>query len=773
MIFHQRHRWFIVLIILLVNGFDLLAERVASIKIEGNQLTKDRVFYKNLRTRVGEDYRPVIFNEDIKRLYELGLFNRIDMSEGFQMDGIHLTLSVVEKPILSEIVYEGQKKIKRSRFEDDLRSLVGARYDESLAKADVLSIEMSYRDAGHLFVEVSSRTEKVDDTKVRLVFMVSENFNVRVGGIEFLGNESLPKGRLKKVMETKIDRLFSKGVFDEGVFDLDLKKLASYYRSLGFLDAKVKPGKSYFSEDRSWLYLQVLIEEGPLYVIDDIIFRGNSILISKELKNKIPVKPGQPYTDLARLKLLTHIEKKYGEIGRVYSTARVRANHDSEFPHVSIDVEIRESEEVYVESVEVEGNYKTRDVVIRREMEFYPGEMINSGLLDRSRRNLTNLGFFSRNDIDIEPGSEPHLARMVIRVEEKETGSINFGLGFSNVESITAQVKYTQRNFDWRDRKEGVGGFFSGRGYIGDAQTLSVSINTGTQSRRFNIDFNEPWVFNRKIRFGFGLYHTESSIADDYDEKQEGFYLRVGKEFIRDLEGFLTYSFREHVISDVDPSVSFLIRSEEGSRLVSSLNNNWVYEGRDNRFFPTEGWYLNPSLTLAGSILGGDQDFYKLEFEAKTHWLVLDFDDQNQHTLNFRTKWGFVNPYGDSSKVAIFEKFFAGGLGSVRGFPNRSLSPKVNGDEVGGQFISIANLEYSVPINEQAIRGILFYDIGNAFDDLDDYAFSDLRMSVGVGLRLKIPALGEMPLSLDFAKPIRRQDTDETETFSFNFGNFF
>lgn len=722
---------------------------------------------------MGEEYRPVVLNEDVKRLYSLGLFDRIDVSESYKDNGIHLTLQVIEKPVLMEISYEGQKKIKVSRFDDELRSLVGARYDEALAKADVLTIERSYRDAGHLFVEVSKRLEKVSKTQVRLVFVVQENFNVKVGDIEFVGNESLPKRRLKKVMETKVDRFLSKGVFDEGVYELDLKKLASYYRSLGFLDAKISAGKSYFSEDRRWLYLKVIIEEGPLYVIDDIVFRGNAILTSAELKKRMPVKPGQPFTDLARLKLATHVEKKYGEIGRVYSTARVRANHDPKFPHVSIDVEVRESEEVYVESVDVEGNYKTRDVVIRREMEFYPGEMINSELIDRSRRNLTNLGFFSRNDIDIVPGSKPHLAKMVIRVEEKETGSINFGLGFSNIESITAQVKYTQRNFDWRDRKEGAGGFFSGRGYIGDAQTLSVSINTGTQSRRFNIDFNEPWVFNRKIRFGFGIYHTESSIADDYDEKQEGFYLRVGKEFIRDLEGYLTYSFREHEISDVHPAVSAVIRNEEGTRLVSSLNNNWVYEGRDNRFFPTEGWFLNPSLTVAGSLLGGDQDFFKFEFEAKSHWLIFDFDDMNQHTLNFRTKWGLVNPYGDSSDVAIFEKFFAGGLGSVRGFANRSLSPKVNGDEVGGKFLSVANLEYSVPINERAIRGIFFYDVGNSYEDLEDYSFDELRISVGVGLRLKIPALGEMPLSLDFAKPIRRHSADETETFSFNFGNYF
>jgi outer membrane protein insertion porin family len=300
-----------------------------------------------------------------------------------------------------------------------------------------------------------------------------------------------------------------------------------------------------------------------------------------------------------------------------------------------------------------------------------------------------------------------------------------------------------------------------------------VAINTGTLSRKFNVDFSEPWVFNRKIRFGFGVYHTESSLADTYDQTVDGFYLRIGKEFWRDTEGFLTYTLNQNDISDVDDSVSKAIQDEQGTSLVSSLKNDWVYEGRDNRFFPTSGWYLHPEFTLAGGPLGGDQDFYKFEFEAKNHKLVFDFGDQKEHVLSHRLKLGYVDHYADSDKVAIFERFFAGGMGSVRGFANRSLGPKDDGDEIGGQLLSVYNLEYSVPINQRSIRGVLFWDTGNVFADISDAKVDDLRSSIGFGLRLMIPALGQMPLALDFAKPIRHQDDDETEVFSFNFGNFF
>jgi outer membrane protein insertion porin family len=574
-------------------------------------------------------------------------------------------------------------------------------------------------------------------------------------------------------METSIDRLFSKGIYDPEVFALDMKKMESYYRSLGYLDAKVSEGQSYFSEDKEWLYLEIKVDEGPLYVIDSVVLEGNEIFSTRDLMSRMSSRVGTPFTDFVRMEIAESIEKAYGEVGRVFTRAKVEVHINENQPHVDIDVSIVEGEEVFLRDVRIQGNNKTREVVVRRELEFYPGERINTKLIDRSKRNLANLGFFSINEIDIVPTDEEHMADVVVRVEEKETGSINFALGFSSVESIFGQIKYTQRNFDWRNREKGVGSFFSGQGYIGDGQNLSVTINTGSETRRFNIDFSEPWVFNRKIRLGFGLYHTESSIAEDYDESMEGLYARVGKEFLKDLEGFVTLGFQEVEISDVKSYVSQVIKDEEGTSRVSFIKNEWVYEGRDNRFFPTSGWYVRPEFTVATELLGGNEEFLKFEVEVKNHKLVFDFGDQREHVLSHRLKIGAVEPYGNSNRVGIFERFFAGGMGSVRGFANRSLGPKSNGDEVGGNFLAVYNLEYSVPINERSIRGVLFSDTGNVYKAVDDFSFSGLRTSVGVGLRLMIPALGQMPLALDFAKPIDSQDGDETETFSFNFGNFF
>jgi outer membrane protein insertion porin family len=239
------------------------------------------------------------------------------------------------------------------------------------------------------------------------------------------------------------------------------------------------------------------------------------------------------------------------------------------------------------------------------------------------------------------------------------------------------------------------------------------------------------------------------------------------------VDGFLTYTLNQNKIDNMDASMSQAYKDQQGTTLVSSLNNYWVYEGRDNRIFTTDGWFVRPSVTLAGGPLGGDQSFYKFEFEAKHYHMVFDFGDQKEHVLSHRLKLGYVDHFGDSDEVSIFQHFYAGGMGSVRGFENGSLGPRDGGFEIGGRFQTVYNLEYSIPINQRSIRGIMFWDTGNVFSGITQFKAKELRSSVGFGLRLQIPALGQMPLALDFAKPIRSQDGDDEEVFSFNFGNFF
>jgi outer membrane protein insertion porin family len=772
----RAHRTILWALALFLWSFPLLALPVKKIIVEGNSLSSDRLILKNIRTREGLEYDPFIANEDLKRLIELKKFKDVDMIEKVVEDAIHITIVVVEKPVILTRSFEGLKKVKEADFEDEIRSSISERFDPSTATSDAARIEKVYRDKGYLFAKVTYDISYVENEKdkVDLKFIINENTQVKIADIIFEGNEHLPEKTIRKIMQVKIDRVLRKGVYDAETYALDMNNIQDTYHKLGYLDAKVTPGKSYYSGNQKWLYLTVNIEEGPLYIINDMEIEGCEVISKEEIYKRLPQKVGMPFIKYSRELIQDNIIKYYGEIGRVFTVVSVKSLMDEATSHVKIKVEIQEGEEVFLRNILIEGNDKTRDVVIRRELEFYPLERVNTKLIEESRRNLKNLGFF-REDINIEyvPTNEPDQADVYIKVTEKETGSINFALGFSSVEAVFGQIRYNQRNFDYRDRKYGLGGFFSGESYIGDGQNLSVTLNTGTETRRFSIDFSEPWVFNRKIRFGFGLYSTTSSISDDYDEAQNGFYVRLGKEFIRDLEGFVTYGLRDHTIDDVVATAPVAIQIEQGTRLVSSIKNDWVYDKLDNRFFPSEGYHLSPSMTVAGSILGGSQDFYKFEFEAKTYKTIVDFGDNNKHILSGRMKLGYVHEYGDSDRVAIFERFFAGGLGSVRGFDNRSLSPKQNGDEIGGNFLTVANVEYSVPINEEALRAVFFYDMGNAFAETSDFDYSDLRSSVGIGFRLMIPAFGPTPLALDFAKPIRKQDGDDTETFSFNFGSFF
>ena len=762
----------------------LSAAEISEIKIKGNSLSSDRLIFKNIRSRVGTELKPIILNEDIKRLNELGRFSKIEVKEEIDWvnggNKVKIIFIVEEKPIIKERTFSGSKKLKVSIYEDKLVGDIGSRYDKNVVMSDQQKIEQAYRDEGFLFSKVKHSTKFIDTNNqfVQINYEISENSKLKIADIRFTGNERIESSVLKKIMETKVDRLIGSGVYDAEKFAADLDNLELYYKTQGYLDATVKHGKSYFSKDKKWLYLNVEIEEGNLYVIDQIVFNGNSVVSDETLLSRISSKIGTPYSARVKWEVETELDAYYGEIGRVFTNVRVDAIIDSSNSHIVIKIDIAEGEIIHLEDIIILGNAKTKEVVIRRELTFYPKDRLDTTLINESKRNLINLGFFETVDILYKPGSDQRHAVVHVKVTEKQTGSINFALGFSSLESIFGQVKYVQRNFDWRDTDAGPLGFFNGEGFLGDGQNLQLAINTGSRSRRFTLDFNEPWIFNRKIRFGYGMFHTESDIAEDFEEKRSGFYLRVGKEFMKDLEGFITYNFARVSISDLDFNVSPAIREQEGKNSVSSIVNEWIYDSRDNRFFPTTGYYVKSSIAVAGRFLSGTQDFYKTEFEIKKFQKMFEFGSgKNMHVLSSRLRLGYANNYADSSSVPIFERFFAGGLGSVRGFENRSLSPIEfsNGErfEIGGNFLSVLNLEYNIPISEKTFRAVVFYDQGNAYDSVSNFSFETLRSSVGVGLRIQLDALGPMPISLDLAKPIIKKSGDQLESFSFNFGNFF
>lgn len=753
---------------------------ISEIKIEGNSLSSDRLIFKNIRSRVGSELKTIILNEDIKRLNELGRFSKIEVKEEIVGDKVQIIFFVKEKPIIKKRTFTGNKRLKVSIFDENLIGNIGSRYDKNIALSDESKIKQAYKDEGYLFSKVRHTKKFIDENNqfIHINYEITENHELKIAAVTFKGNHRIESAELQKIMQTKVDRLFGKGVYDSEKFSSDLSNLQLYYKTQGYLDAVVKQGKSYFSKDKNWLYINIDVDEGSLYVIDKINLNGNQIVDNNTLFSKISAKIGIPYSEKVKWQIENELDSYYGEIGRVFTRVRVDAIIDSNNSHILIEIDINEGQQLFLEGIVITGNTKTKEVVIRRELTFYPKDRLDTKLIRESERNLLNLGFFETAKISLKPGSSDRFASAVVHVTEKQTGSINFALGFSSLESVFGQIKYVQRNFDWRDRSAGPFSFFTGDGFLGDGQNLEATIKTGSENRQFRIDFSEPWVFNRKIRMGFGLFHTESDIADDFEEKRNGLYTRVGKEFAKNFEGYLTYNFSKINISDIQTNVSPAIKEQEGKNTVSSLVNDWVYDSRDNRFFPTEGMYLKTSFSIAGSYLGGNQDFYKSEFEVKNYKKMFEFGSgKNIHVLSSRLRIGYSDKYADSTSVPIFERFFVGGLGSVRGFENRSLGPIEihNGErfEIGGNFLSVFNLEYNIPISEETFRAVIFYDQGNAFRSISNFSFDELRSSVGIGLRIQLDVLGPTPISLDFAKPISSKVGDELESFSFNFGNFF
>lgn len=766
-----------LLLVLVSLCSNLLAKTVGHLNIEGNSLTSERFIRKNIRTREGMEFHETILNEDLRRLYALGRFDKVSFQRNEKDDLIDITIVVEEKPIVDKIVFEGNKRLKDNELLEKVRILEQERYDRGMARRDADELVQLYIDRGFLTAQAKHEVRPVKDIRdrVELVFRITEGLRALVGGIEFVGAPHVSRYDLSRVMETKVDGLFSSAYYDPGKFRGDLERLEAYLRSIGYLDAKVKPGKSRFSENGKWLYLQIEIEEGRLYLIDKITIKGNEVYSVEEILHEIPVKVGMPYSEQNKSRLEYMIGRMYGRVGRIFTHVNATPTLNMNKAHVQLDVEVSESEEVFVENVFIRGNDKTRDVVIRRELLLFPLERANTDLIERSERNLLNLGFFKTVRITPEVGSQRHLANIRIVVEEQPTGNFNVAFGFSSIESFFLMFKYRQKNFDWRDRRGGLIALLLGQGYVGDGQELILEVNTGVKTRKYQLDFQEPWVFNRKVHLGYGFFHTESEVAN-YDEKRDGVKVRVGREFIPDLGGYLTMNYQRIEISDIDNSVSPAIKDEEGINDVVSLINEWVYESRDNRFRPTMGWNHRAGLALAGGPFGGDKDFYKLTYNAITHKKVFTMENGGNHVLNWKLSTGYAHAYGDTEKVPIYERFSCGGYRTVRGFPYRSLGPRDERDpsfEIGGELLLAFTGEYEFPVTEDVIRGVFFYDQGYSWNGLDDFNYNDTRSSAGFGMRISVPALGQVPIMLDFAFPVRKKHGDETETFTLNFGGFF
>jgi len=745
---------------------ELKQKTITAIEIKGNYTISNTVLFAKIKSRIGAPYFENVVSDDIKRLYETGFFKDINIDVEDFKDGVKLTFKVEERPILEKIIFSGNKALKEFALKKELKSKEGQYIDYTVLKDDLDSIKKLYEKKGFSLASIDYK-EDIDtkSNKVKVTINVSEKQRLKVRLIDFVGNVTFSDRRLLKIIKTRAAALFCSGVFKEDVFAEDIEKLKSFYSKEGFSDCSVDSKVDYGKLDS--IYIIINIKEGNRYYVGDVVLEGNSVFSEKEIKKQlVNAKAGMVYSADEVKKDVAVIQEMYFNKGYIFARADSQAFVDPDTHKVSLTYKIVENEIAYVNMIKIKGNVKTKDMVIRRELRIKPGDRFDGQKLKRSKERLQNLGYFDEQEgisYDIEDTAVPNKKDLSVQVKETKTGEFSFGGGYSTVDKLVGFVQVEQKNFDWKNWP-----YFTGAG-----QDLRLRAEVGTISNDFTLSFTEPWIFDYPLSFGFDLYRSSQERAEDvgyaYNEVRTGGDVRFVKELTDYLKAYSNYRLDNYKISNVLDEATDDLKKEVGENVVSSLTLGMTHDSRDNIMSPNKGTVLGGSFECAGGPFGGDKDFTKA---------IVRFDNfiplVRKSTFETRLFAGVANEYGSSDDVPIYERFYAGGANTIRGYRERKVGPidPVTEEPIGGKSIFVANLEYLYPVVD-VIKVAAFYDIGNVWTRPSDIIKSgDLKSGVGFGLRIKTP-LG--PMKLDYGFPLKLEPGEEGKTgrFHFSAGNTF
>ncbi|PIQ83644.1 MAG: outer membrane protein assembly factor BamA [Candidatus Omnitrophica bacterium CG11_big_fil_rev_8_21_14_0_20_63_9] len=742
-------------------------ERIIEVDVAGTQTVAAATILAKVQTKPGSLYADQVVSEDIRRIFALGYFTDVRADVEQRADGLRLTFAVTEKPTVSAVQLSGNRIIPKAKLLEIAGLKEGELYDPRKLKQASDLIKAEYLRRGF------SQCEVVSDVKVDarantagVSLLVDEGPRMRVNGILVEGNQAFSDKRVRKLLKTKRRNwLFFAGVYNEQVLEEDLERIKAFYRTQGYQDVAVTHDVRRDPRGRG-LFVHFTISEGLQHRVGQVMIEGTKLFPEREIRQVVTLKPGAVFSDQALQEDLRQIKQYYGDRGYIHADVAPHPQLDPRTKRVDLTYHITENELVYVNRIDIRGNLRTKDVVVRRELRLLPGEAFDGTRIRKSVERLQNLGFFEEVNVETEPTATEEKEDLIVQLKEAKTGSFSFGGGFSSVDRLVGLVELEQRNFDWKNFPS----------FTGAGQDLRFRVEAGTVRRFFDISFTEPWIFGHPISFGIDLYNRtrlrSGSLGLGFEEERRGGGIRLGREFADIVQTGLSYQVYRTEISDVAPEASADLKAEEGRNTISVLGSSVALDRRNNRFDPTDGGYAFISADLAGGFLAADKDFYRLQTGASYY-----FPHGERLVLESRVRTGIVDAYGDSTEVPIFERFFGGGASTIRGFRERRVGPvdPLSNDPIGGEATFVATLEEVVTVvKDERGRPILkasgFLDVGDVWRRVADYGES-LKAGTGIGARVNTP-IG--PLRLDLGFPLSDvKDEPRKPRFHFNISRSF
>jgi len=733
-----------------------IQKEVKVIEVTGNKAISTPTIMAKIKTRVGQPYYAQASRDDIKRLYETGFFSDITLSLVDHEGGLKVIFKVEERPVIEEIRIEGNRKVARGILTHKLKSKMGQYLNLALLKEDVAAFKKEYERHGLLDVSIEHTIDTDPKTnKTKIVILIVEGRQVKIRKIYIDNNFRFSDKKVISLIKTRTVGFLRAGFFKEDQFSDDLERIKAFYLKNGYLDAKVDYRIDY--DTKKNIYLRILIEEGKQYTVGSIAIRGYEKFSESEVRDSLNAcLPGGVFTYDALKEDVANIQGFYFGKGYIFAQVKESTALDSASGKVNISYSLEENQEAYVDRIEIRGNLKTQDKVIRRELRIRPGEKFDGGKLKRSKERLYNLGFFEEVNYDTSQGTEVNQRNLIVDVKEAKTGSFSFGGGYSSIDQFVGFVEVEQKNFDWRNWNT----------FTGAGQDVKARADMGSVRQNFELSFTEPWMFDHLVAEGFDLYkrvHDKNSdVGYGYVEDRTGGDLRLSKEFTEYVKGGASYRIEQVDISDVASTATQDLKDEQGKKLISSVEFFLTRDTTDNVFNPTRGTVISGSYEIAGGPFAGDKDFNKL-FSLVSQYVPVF----GKGVLQFELRAGVMQAFGDSDKVPIYERFYAGGANTIRGYEERSVGPidHNTNDPLGGESLIVGNIEYTVPLLE-FVKGALFIDSGNVWSKAQDIGDGGFKTGVGFGVRIKTP-IG--PLKLDYGIPMEIQPGKNKREGRFHF----
>ena len=716
---------------------------IKELTVEGNRRVQEAVILGRVKSAIGAPFNPAQLSEDVRAVFALGFFDDVQLKiEDFE-GGVKVGFVVVERPFVRDVDFVGNKHVSTNELQDKIDLKLGSVYNPVDVQRARERMKEHYESEGYFEVQITPDIEKFADGDVKVVFTINEGRQMKIEEIVIRGNRGLTDKQIKNAMATQERQYWIlRGTVQRQRLDEDVDRILQTYNDHGYIQARVESHDVTVDREKARVTINIVVVEGSQHHVASVGFTGVTLVPESEVRRQVKLKAGDVFSRSALRDSVKSIEDLYSNIGRASAEVNPKLDVQPE-SKIAILFEVSEGPTVYVERINIAGNVRSQDKILRRELQMAEGEIFTLRKMQRSKQRLTNLGYFEKVEVNTAPGSDKTKIVVNIDVTERPTGLFSIGGGFSSADGILGTIDLSQNNF-------------LGRGWL-----ATIKIRAGANLQQGQLSFTEPWLFDRPLAAGFDLFSTQRQFLE-YDYRTLGGGLRLSHPFEEFWRWHLGYRLTQDDILHVkNPQDSFL-RDEEGTHITSLVSGTVGRDSRDSIQTPSKGGQLAWSTELAG--LGGDHHYSKTTLFV-TYFQPVWFG----HIMSGRAEGGYGFGFGDE-RLPVFERFFLGGPNSIRSFKTRQISPRDEfGTRIGGTTEVLGNIEYLIPLPFD-VRLAAFFDIGNVYGFKTKFDLTELRKAAGGGLRWVSP-FGA--IRVDYGFNLDRRPGEKAANFHFSVGSPF